>query len=263
MHKKRKFIKYCWKTSKEIVNIKKENGLSRILFFVDIMIFGFRHNATTIDYMKLAFYKKNRLERRKHREELIKNRNYKNRIDRERIALSKYSSRKYENHRKWHKRLNVYRRLFNMGEKCSVQFNVWIRCTHKIFSSKIVIGNNVSLQRNVDIDYTGGLEIGNNVTLAEGVKVLTHGHDYFGLRDDVIPDKKNVFLTKLKINNNVLIGTRSIIMPGVYSIGENSVVSAGSVVTKEVPANVVVAGNPAKIVAKLHKGLKVMKTNLT
>lgn len=55
----------------------------------------------------------------------------------------------------------------------------------------------------------------------------------------------------VKIGNNVWIGMNAIVLKGV-TIGENSVVAAGAVVTKEVPANVVVAGNPAVIVKKLE-----------
>ena len=54
------------------------------------------------------------------------------------------------------------------------------------------------------------------------------------------------------IEDNVFIGARSIIMKGVH-IGNGSVVGAGSVVTKDVPANVIVAGNPAKIVKYLSQ----------
>ena len=50
--------------------------------------------------------------------------------------------------------------------------------------------------------------------------------------------------------------SRAIIMPGVGEIGENSMISAGAVVHEKVPSNCIVAGNPAKIVAKIPKGLR-------
>ena len=159
-------------------------------------------------------------------------------------------------------RNKIYSKHFNFDSDAYIEENVWIRRTHSI-NGIISAGKGLVLARNTDIDYTGCLEIGNNVAIAEGVKIITHGHDFFNLREDVVSKEKNLFLTNLVIHDNVTIGARSIIMHGVREIGENSVVSAGSVVTKEVPANVVVAGNPAKVIAKLHKGLKIMKTNLT
>ena len=56
----------------------------------------------------------------------------------------------------------------------------------------------------------------------------------------------------IEIGKNVWIGASAIILKGV-SIGENSVVSAGSVVSKDIPANVIAAGNPATIVSSLNK----------
>ncbi|MBQ6957081.1 MAG: hypothetical protein IJP77_00805 [Bacteroidales bacterium] len=63
--------------------------------------------------------------------------------------------------------------------------------------------------------------------------------------------KTRAYATPLVIEDNVFIGAQCIIMPGVGRIGENSVISAGSVVTKEVPPNTIVAGNPAKNIGKL------------
>ena len=69
-----------------------------------------------------------------------------------------------------------------------------------------------------------------------------------------IPESNRAFCTPLVIGDNVLIGSRSFIMPGVKSIGENSIISAGSFVKKKVPPNVIVAGNPAKIVGEISEG---------
>lgn len=109
------------------------------------------------------------------------------------------------------------------------------------------------MARDVDLDYTGDLTIGNGVAMSEGVKILTHGHDHLGLQDEniVANDGHRTYMTPLTIGDNVLIYARCLIMPGVNSIGENSIISAGSIVYHEVPANVVVAGDPAKVVAKI------------
>ena len=63
---------------------------------------------------------------------------------------------------------------------------------------------------------------------------------------------KKRFIKNVKIGNNCFIGAKAIILPGV-SIGDNVIVGAGSVVTKNIPSNVVVAGNPAKIIMSIDE----------
>ena len=60
----------------------------------------------------------------------------------------------------------------------------------------------------------------------------------------------------IKIGNNVWIGGNACIMPGV-KIGDNSVIGAGSVVTKDIPEGVVAAGNPCKVIRKITEKDKV------
>jgi len=268
MRNKKKFIYYAWETSLHVAKIKIEEcvpppkqvlcskgwgiKLNRLLFFVDILHFGFKYNATTIDYMKLKYYEKNRKDRKNENAALIEKRDYRNRIIKEQVVFSKYGSHKYQHPSKWHIRTKIYQKAYNMGKNCSVQYNVMIRCTHDVISSKFICGDNVNISRNVDIDYTGDLEIGNGILISEGAKILTHGHDFYGKRNnDVIPNTNRVFLTKLSIGNNVWIGSNAVIMHGVESIGENSIIAAGAIVTKAVPPNVVVAGNPAKVIAEI------------
>jgi acetyltransferase-like isoleucine patch superfamily enzyme len=94
------------------------------------------------------------------------------------------------------------------------------------------------------------LTIHDGVQVTDGVKILTHGHDFTGNKDEslIVPKSNRVFLSELVIEENVFIGSRAIIMPGVNRIGKNAIIGAGSVVTKEVLPNVVVAGNPAKVI---------------
>ncbi len=250
MHGKRKFVRFAWLDSGVIGNTKNSSFFRRLFLFLDIVYFGFRYNSTTIEFKKRGFATKKWKERKADVPELLRVKQYKDRVDRERILLSKYSSVRYENHRRWHKRNAIYKKTFNMGQNCWVQFGVYIRCTHNFLDSSVRFGKKVSLSRNVDLDYTGGLVIHDNTAIAEGTKILTHGHDLLGLKEDaeLIPGTNRVYLTPLEIGSNVLIGAKSLIMPGVQKIGDNAIVSAGSVVTKEVPANSVVTGNPAKVI---------------
>ena len=92
------------------------------------------------------------------------------------------------------------------------------------------------------------IEIGSNCRITGGVIILGHDYSYAVLRP-----MYHCMLTKTgvtSIGNNVFIGMNSIITMGT-KIGNNVIIGAGSVVTKEVPDNVVVAGNPAKIICTM------------
>lgn len=182
--------------------------------------------------------------------------------DENRRFLAKYSGLEWEKTRKKRRqRKNAYIKHYHMGKHCRVQYGVIFIAEH-LHDGKLVIGDNVLFARDVDIDFTGDLVIGNGVSFAEGSKVLTHDHDFFGFYDDseLIPYATHrAHNTPLTVKDNVLIGARSIIMPGVTEIGENSIISAGSIVTKPVPANCVVSGNPAKIVSKIQVGSRVLQ----
>jgi acetyltransferase-like isoleucine patch superfamily enzyme len=103
------------------------------------------------------------------------------------------------------------------------------------------IGDRVFLNYGLDLSATALVEIGDDCMI--GIHVMILDSDFHGItnRDDV-PESKPV-----RIGERVWLGNRCIILPGV-SIGDDSVVGAGSVVTSSVPARTVVAGNPARVV---------------
>ena len=68
-------------------------------------------------------------------------------------------------------------------------------------------------------------------------------------------------MSPIKVGNNVLIGYRAIIMPGV-TIGDNVVIGAGSVVTREIPSNCVAVGTPAKPIKTLDEYYESLKDNI-
>ncbi|EFS19770.1 acyltransferase [Staphylococcus hominis] len=88
------------------------------------------------------------------------------------------------------------------------------------------------------------IDIGNHVTITNGVKFITHDGGVWVLRNE---HPTIDLFGKIKIGNNVFIGTNSIILPNV-SIGNNVVIGAGSIVTKNIPDNCVYAGNPARFI---------------
>ena len=87
----------------------------------------------------------------------------------------------------------------------------------------------------------GGITIEDDVMLGPNVQLITENHP-------INPsERKNLDLKSILIQKNAWIGAGAIVLPGVI-VGENSVVAAGSVVTKDVPANMVVGGIPAKFI---------------
>lgn len=103
------------------------------------------------------------------------------------------------------------------------------------------------LERNLNLDRINpkGIHIGKNTIIASHTTILSHklsknADSYPFIRLDTF------------IGNNCLIGVNSIIMPGI-KIGNNSVVGSGSVVTKNIADNVIVAGNPARVIKENFK----------
>ncbi|MEK8085856.1 acyltransferase [Aquabacterium sp. A3] len=93
------------------------------------------------------------------------------------------------------------------------------------------------------------VEIGDHVEITSGVRFITHDGGVWVLRDQ--NPEVDVF-GKIVIGDNVFIGFNAILMPGVV-VGDNCIIGAGSVVTKSVPSNSVVAGVPAKIIRRIDE----------
>ena len=122
------------------------------------------------------------------------------------------------------------------------------RCLFNISSknSLIKIGNHVGISGSV-ICAREKVEIGDNVLIGSGCLITDsdiHSLDYLKRRYD---DYTDVCSRPVVISDDVFIGARSIILKGVH-IGSRAIIGAGSVVTRDVPADAIVAGNPAVVV---------------
>ena len=112
----------------------------------------------------------------------------------------------------------------------------------------VVVGNNCSISIRDWSTEPYLIKIGNNVDIAQDVKIHTHGGGRVIRR--TIPDFDS--FGKVIVEDWAYIGSGAIILPGV-TIGEGSLVAAGSVVTKSIPPHIVVGGNPAKFLCTIDE----------
>ena len=108
--------------------------------------------------------------------------------------------------------------------------------------ANVKIGNHVFINHGLIIMARGGIEIEDDVMIGPGASLLTANHDLY--------DYQVLLCGNVTIKKNAWIGAKAMILPGV-TVGENAIVAGGSVVTKDVEANTVVGGNPARILKYL------------
>ncbi len=133
-------------------------------------------------------------------------------------------------------------------------------------------GNNFIIEQPFQCDYGYNIEVGDNFYANHGLIILDPGKVTFG--DNVFIGPNCGFYTPqhpldsetratgleyafpIKVGNNVWFGGNVIVMPGV-NIGDNTVIGAGSVVTKDLPSNVIAAGNPCKVIREITEADKL------
>ena len=113
-------------------------------------------------------------------------------------------------------------------------------CSHCFIENDVVIGNRVTIKCGVQI--WDGLRIEDDVHIGPNVTFT----------NDLYPRSKHEFvLLQTNVKKGATVGANATILPGI-TIGENAMVGAGSVVTKDVPPNVLVVGNPARIIRTIE-----------
>ena len=150
----------------------------------------------------------------------------------------------------------VYGLFFEMGKGCEVGSYVRLQCRHLTERNRdcdIKIGNNVLLASDVNIDYSGGVELKDNVKISSHALILSHSH----------PTEHNLYLKKpqllrfhkVVVEEGAWIGEHAIILPKVTRIGKGAVIGAGAVVGRNIPDYAMVSGNPARIIGYVsHDG---------
>ena len=153
--------------------------------------------------------------------------------------------------------------LENQKERCAVTDELFGRTGKNLriyppfrvdIGCNIFLGDNVLINQNCTFLDLGTITIGDRVLVAPDVKIYTATHPLTANERcrETFDGNAEIFniVKPVTIGNDVWIGGGAIILPGV-SIGNGAVVGAGSVVTKNIPENTVVAGNPAKVIKKL------------
>ena len=108
---------------------------------------------------------------------------------------------------------------------------------------KVQIGRNVVVMPGCLMMSAGGITIEDGAMIAANVQLISNNHDLY--------ERQVITCKPVHIGRHAWVGAGATILPGV-TVGENAVVGAGSVVTKDVPAMTVVAGNPARIIKTIE-----------
>lgn len=112
------------------------------------------------------------------------------------------------------------------------------------FGKHITFGKNIFINQNVTLVDLGGIVIEDNVLIGPGAKLITVNH----LMEPA--KRRGINVAPIHVKKTAWIGANAVILPGI-TIGENAVIAANSTVTKDVPANTIVAGNPARQIRKI------------
>lgn len=169
----------------------------------------------------------------------------------EQIARTRELTREYyfSDYRESEKRYALLRQLLGgIGENMAIDTPF-----HCDYGKNIFLGNNVIINMNCTFVDNQPIRIGDNVLIASNVQLYTSSHPVLP-EERLVPDWKErqttffrTYARPIEIKNNVWIGGGCILLAGV-TIGENSVIGAGSVVNRSIPPNCVAAGNPCKVI---------------
>lgn len=138
---------------------------------------------------------------------------------------------------------NIYKLFIKIGKKSYVAYDTYIVAPHSTKDAFLIIGNNVAIEHRCDIDYSGGLIIGDNTWISECAMIATHDHN---IQTKSTKKSQQIRFSQLEIGEDVWVGAGAKILASVNKIGKGAIIGAGSIVTKDVEDFAVVVGNPAK-----------------
>lgn len=147
-------------------------------------------------------------------------------------------------------KMYMLRLFFEIGKKSYISYRTILSAPHDSDNSKFKMGKNSGIEHDCDIDYSGGITIGDEVWISERVVINTHHHNII----KPMPKKKQeISFSGLIIEDDSWIGAGAIILSSVNRIGKGAIVGAGAVVRLDVSDFDIVMGNPAQIVGKRFK----------
>ena len=150
---------------------------------------------------------------------------------------------------RWERETIIHKLFGKVGKNC------WIESPFNCdYGYNITVGDNFYTNTNCCILDCAKVTIGNNVWIGPNVGIYTPNHA-FDSKERTDGYEKSL---PIEIGDNVWIGGGVTIIGGV-KIGSNSIIGAGSVVTKNIPAGVIVAGNPAKVIREITANDKIFK----
>ena len=134
------------------------------------------------------------------------------------------------------------------------RIEAWDEFQGRKYKPQIIIKDNVVINPNIHIGAINRIIIGKGTLIGAHVLITDHSHGKVNGEELRYPPNKRQLYSKGKvvIGDNVWIGDHVAIMPGV-SIGNNAIIGANAVVTRDVPANAVIGGNPAKVIKILEE----------
>lgn len=139
-------------------------------------------------------------------------------------------------------RNQIYSRYLGGAGDLNVSDFVIIRKAHTNKATSFTTGNGLRVGAHAEIDYSGGITIGKNVTVSEGARIFTHDHEVDGHADW---RKNPINFSPLTVDDFAWVGANSIILNSVSTIGKGAVIAAGAVVNKNVDDYEIVGGVPA------------------
>ncbi|TAE60379.1 MAG: acyltransferase [Nostocales cyanobacterium] len=146
----------------------------------------------------------------------------------------------------WMRQIEITRNFqdIQIADSCALDEGVVLLCSgESLNQSKIYIGSRTYINRNTFLDATESITIGKDCAIGPGCYITDHDH---GLDLEVSPLAQPMVSKPTKIGDRVWIGANVTILKGV-TIGNDSVVGAGSVVTKDLPESVIAVGVPCKV----------------
>lgn len=250
-HRFRQVVYYGWQHAGHISE-KEFGGKRRISIFIDIYSCYRKYSMWSNQYIKERFWELDKDHRQvigeKYQEANLEREAWVKDFYENRKFLAKWSKFEIEgNARKRELRNKAYTKRYGMGVGCIVEHGVELSRQHHL-PGTLKIGNHVRLCKDTFIDFSGGVTLGDYVTLCYGTSIETHDHD---LAEWSIGHEISV-PSSLEIGEGAFIGLHTTILNSCHYIGKYARIGAGAVVTHDIPDYAMAVGVPA-IVKKYVK----------